>query len=120
MRDVRTILAAAATLVVSGGSGAWAAGACAPIRLDAGRFSTTILGVAPAEDMVCYSMATGQGQRAALRVLSGRNTAITVEGEADARTAHDFTTERETYRILVFQLLRAAAPEAFAISVSVR
>jgi hypothetical protein len=107
-------------LVVSGGADAWAADDCKPIRFDANRVSATIHGEAPPEDVVCYTLTTGRGQRAALKVTAGRNTIFSIEGLVDARNAYDFTTEQKTYRILVGQLLRAVAPEAFAISVSVR
>ena len=115
-----SIWAAVIMLVVSGVADAWAAGDCKPIRFETGRFSTTIHGEAPPDDVVCYTLATGRGQHAALKVIAGRNTIFSIEGLVDARDAYDFTTEQKTYRILVGQLMRAVAPESFAISVSVR
>lgn len=114
------IWATAIILVVSGGADAWAAGDCKPIRFEAGRSSTSIRGEAPPDDVVCYSLATGRGQRAALKVTAGRNTIFSIEGLVDARDDYEFTTEQKTYLIRVGQLMRAVAPEAFAISISVR
>jgi hypothetical protein len=117
-----SIWAAAIILVVSGRANAWAAGDCKPIRFETNSFSTIHRGEAPPEDedVVCYTLATGRGQRAALKVIAGRNTIFSIEGLVDARDVYDFTTEQKTYRIRVGQLMRAVAPEAFAISVSVR
>jgi hypothetical protein len=114
------IWAVAIVLIVSGGADAWAAGDCKPIRFETDRLSTTIHGEAPPEDVVCYTLATNRGQRATLKVIAGRNTIFSIDGLVDARNAYDFTTEQKTYRIRVGQLMRAVAPESFAISVSVR
>jgi hypothetical protein len=115
-----SIWAAAIILIVSGGADAWAAGDCKPIRFETNSFSTILRGEAPPEDVVCYTLATGRGQRAALKVIAGRNTIFSIEGLVDSRDVYDFTTEQKTYRIRVGQLMRAVAPEAFAISVFVR
>jgi hypothetical protein len=99
---------------------AWAADACQPIRFEPGHNSTTLLGSAPANDVVCYVMTTGRGQTATLKVVSGDNTIFSIDGMVDAQDSYSFKTERKTYRIQVGQLMRADAPEAFAIDVSVK
>ena len=46
---------------------------CETIRFRKGESSGTVRGIAPAEDIVCYKMTTGQGQTATLRVTAGEN-----------------------------------------------
>ena len=114
------LVAAGIAAGASGFSRAHADGPCTQIRFETGQSSSTIRGLAPAGDVVCYTMATGRGQTAVLKVISGNNTIFAIDGLVDARDDYSFRTERKTYRILVGQLMRAVSPQAFAISVSVR
>ena len=94
--------------------------ACKPIQFAHGASSTTIHGTAPAEDTVCFTLATGKGQTANLKVTSGTNTVFGIDGLVDAQDSYHFTTEHKTYEIDVGQLERSVTPEAFAIDVSVQ
>ena len=114
------IYVVAFVLAVSGRVSATALADCTPIRFEAGRFSASIHGTAPAESVVCYSLAASRGQHVALKVVSGRNTIFSVEGLVDARNVYEFQTEQKSCRILVGQLMRSITPEAFTISVAAR
>ncbi|WP_377080700.1 hypothetical protein [Roseomonas xinghualingensis] len=97
---------------------AHAQGRCQPIRFNPGASSAEIHGTAPAEDVVCYTLATGNGQAARVSV-TGSNVIVTVLDVADARDRIEFRTQRKTYTLLVGQLMRAVQPERFVLSVSV-
>ena len=107
--------------MLAGGDCSLAASApCQPIRFEAGHASTTLRGMAPVEAVACYSMATGRGQTATLKVTAGGNTVFTIDGLIDAQDDYSFTTAHKTYRILVGQLMRAVSPEAFVLTVTVK
>lgn len=99
--------------------GAWEAGACEEIRFAPGTSSAEIRGLAPADEVICYQMRTGAGQRAFLEVREGRNTVFSVEGLADAQDRYRFTTRGGVQRIFVSQLFRAVAAEPFRLFVQV-
>lgn len=101
------------------GAGAAPAQACEAIRVAPGASSGEVAGLAPPDGVRCYALEVGEGRRARVRVLDGRNVAFSVEGRVDAQADYAFVTERGTDRILVFQLLRAVAPEPFVLEVSV-
>lgn len=100
-------------------AGAAPAQTCEAIRFAPGASSGEVAGLAPPDGVLCYALEVGEGQRARVRVLDGRNVAFSVEGRVDAQEDYAFVTERGTDRILVFQLMRAAAPEPFVLEVSV-
>lgn len=92
---------------------------CEPIQFDRGAYSGTVEGVAPPDGTLCYTVATGAGQRAKVAV-AGRNVMFSIAGVVDAQDAYHFTTEQKTYRILVGQLMRSVTEEPFTLTVSVR
>lgn len=92
---------------------------CAEIRFAPGATSAEIAGSAPAEAVVCYSFATGAGQQARVELLEGRNTAFSIDGLVDARDDYSFRTEARSYRLRVFQLMRAVRDQPFRIRLSV-
>lgn len=101
-------------------TGAAQADPCETIRFKRGESSGTVSGMAPPDDMVCYQMSTGAGQKASV-AITGHNCMFTIEGtSAEARDRYSFTTEKRTYRIMVGQLMRAVTPQPFTLSVSVR
>ena len=114
----RTVLSAATLLALP--MGVLAKTGCKPIQFAHGASTTTISGTAPAEDTVCFTLATGKGQTANLKVTSGANTVFGIDGMVDAQDTYRFTTEHKTYEIDVGQLERSVTPEAFAIDVSVQ
>jgi hypothetical protein len=93
---------------------------CTPIHFAAGQFSATVNGMAPATDVVCYSMATGSGQQATLKIVKGANTVFTIDGVIDAQDSYSFKTDKKTYRILIGQLMRSDTPEAFDLGVTIK
>jgi hypothetical protein len=98
---------------------ALAAERCTAVRFQRGASSAETTGLAPAEDVICYSLETGAGQNARIQVLEGSNVMFSIEGLVDAQDDYSFRTERGTYRVLVGQLMRAAEPMPFRILMSV-
>jgi hypothetical protein len=94
------------------------AGQCETIRFKRGASSGTVSGMAPPDDVVCYQMSTGAGQRANVSI-KGTNCMFSIEGVVEAQDRYSFTTEKKTYKINVGQLMRAIDPEPFTLSVSV-
>ena len=116
--STRTALSAAILLALP--MGALAKTGCKPMQFAHAASTAIIHGTAPAEDTVCFTLATGKGQTASLKVTSGRNTVFGIDGLVDAQDSYLFTTEHKTYEIDVGQLERSVTPEAFAIDVSVQ
>jgi hypothetical protein len=75
--------------------------------------------VAPAEGILCYSLATLSGQTASIEVIEGNNIIFTVAGLVDAVDRYEFTTGQKTYEIGVGQLMRAVVGAPFRIRVGV-
>ena len=115
-----TRMALSAAILLTLPLAATAKTACKPIQFAHGASSTTIHGTAPAEDTVCFTLATAKGQTATLKVAAGANTIFGIDGLVDAQDSYHFTTEHKTYEIDVGQLERSVTPEAFAIDVSVK
>ncbi len=92
---------------------------CTPIRFAAGGDSVVITGMAPAEDVICYSLTTLAGQTATLELFESTNVVFGIDGLVDARDRYTFTTEHMTYRIRVSQLMRALSDQPFRLRVSV-
>lgn len=92
---------------------------CEPIRFQRGHDSGTVRGVAPPDDVVCYELATGAGQKANVKV-TGQNVMFSIDGVIDGQDKYSFTTEKKTYRILVGQLMRAVSGAPFSLAVSVK
>jgi len=93
--------------------------ACETIHFKRGTYSATVRGVAPADDLVCYQMATGPSQQMSLR-LSGRNVIFSVDNVIEGQNEYSFITEKRTYRISVSQLMRSMTDQPFTLFVSVR
>ena len=121
MMDMRGAgLGLAMLLLIPGVWPAQAAAACRAIRFEAGHDTAVVNGRAPADGTVCYTLATGNGQAAKLKIVTGSNTIFSIDGLVDAQDEYSFRTERKTYEIDVGQLMRSNTAEAFALSVSVK
>lgn len=98
---------------------------CRPIKFKAGATSATVSGTVKAKtrdspvDPLCYSLAVSDGQRAQVRLLSGTNVAITIEGVGDANDAFDFVTRSGTYELRVFTLFPTGQRAPFRMRVEV-
>jgi peptidoglycan hydrolase-like protein with peptidoglycan-binding domain len=101
------------------GDPALAQGGCTAIRFARGTSAAEITGVAPAEGILCYTLATLSGQTASIEVIEGNNVIFLVPGLFDAADSYQFTTEQKTYEVRVGQLMRAVAGVPFRIRVSV-
>lgn len=111
----------AALWIIVGASGAQAAMNCEEIRFAPGASSAEVVGEAPSDDVLCYTISTAAGQDANLQVLDGSNTIVTVLGvpEAEARQDISFKTREGEYEIRVGQLLRAIEPQPFRLLIRV-
>lgn len=112
-------LACLAALHLLVAAGTAQAQSCEPIQFKRGHDSGTVRGIAPPDDVVCYELRTGAGQRADISV-AGSNVMFSVSGLVDGRDQYSFTTEKKAYRIVVGQLMRSINDEPFALTVSVR
>lgn len=92
---------------------------CEPIQFERGHYSGTVQGIAPPDDVVCYKLTTGAGQKATVSV-AGRNVMFSIYDVVDAQEQYTFVTEKKTYRIVVSQLMRSVTDEPFSMTVSVR
>ena len=92
---------------------------CTPIKFATGTSAAEISGTAPANGVLCFSLATLNGQDASIEVLQGPNVIFSILWLVDARNRYKFTTEQKTYEILVGQLMRAIEGVPFRIRVSV-
>jgi hypothetical protein len=93
---------------------------CTPIRFGASMNAATVQGAAPPDDTVCFTFTAVAGQRATVRVASGRNIMFAIEDVVDGQDNYSFTTQARTYRVLVGQLMRSVTVERFGLSVSLR
>jgi hypothetical protein len=107
-----------AILLLSPGDRAHAQGGCVQAAIEPGRSETFIFGIAPPEDIVCYSLATTPGQTFALKVVNGKNIILNVVGIRDGVDEVTFTARRRAYEVRVSQLMRSITREAFRIRVS--
>ena len=98
---------------------AYAQDKCAPIQFGRGQSSATLRGMAPPNEMVCYTFAAGAGQMASLKV-TGRNMMMSVIGIGDARDSYTFRTSSQTYKFIVAQLMRSASPEPYTVTLSIK
>jgi hypothetical protein len=114
----QTLTLAAVALAVA--RPAMADAPCTPIHFAAGQFSAIVHGMAPASNVACYSMDTGNGQQATLKIVKGANTVFTIDGVIDAQDSYSFKTDKKTYIILIGQLMRSETPEAFDLDVMVK
>jgi len=90
---------------------------CASVKFPEGQDSAIIDGLAPANDIVCYRLETKIGQKITLKVLRGANTIFSVADVQDAEDHLTFTAQKLSYDINIGQLMRAARPEKFRISI---
>ncbi len=105
-------------LLISPGDRAHAQGGCVQAAIEPGRSETFIFGIAPPEDIVCYTLATTPGQTFALKVVNGKNIILNVVGIRDGVDEVTFTARRRAYEVRVSQLMRSITREAFRIRVS--
>ncbi len=96
-----------------------AQGDCLPVRFASGSSSIEVSGQAPPEGNVCFSVATGANQQAAVELVAGNNVYFSIDGLTDAVDQYRFTTKKTTYRIRVGQLFRSVTDESFRLRIAV-
>lgn len=98
-------------------SPALAQGNCEPISFPEGKDTAVLNGLAPVDDVICYELDANVGERFTLKVLRGDNTVFSIVDVQDAEDRFAFTAEKTSYELNVGQLMRAAGPEKFRISI---
>lgn len=94
---------------------------CTPIRFKPGHVSATVSGSVEPKASQCFTVATGANQTMEVSVVSRyKNTVATIPGIGDARDRFEFLTQKRTYQIDVFQLMRSADKDQYSLIVTVR
>lgn len=93
---------------------------CAEIKFARGAYSGDVVGVAPANGLLCYTIGVGNGQTAYVEILEGPNVAFTIPGVAEVQDFVQFPTRAGLYQINVFQWSRAAVGQGFRMRITVR
>ncbi|MEM9104240.1 MAG: hypothetical protein AAGC96_01185 [Pseudomonadota bacterium] len=119
MRHCLAIVAVLISINLSMATGLHAQENCKPVRFAAGASSAEVNGDAPPEDVLCFSLETGNGQTATVRVTRGNNIVFSILGVVDAQDSFIFTTEAKTYEIIVGQLMRSVTDQPFTLQISV-
>jgi hypothetical protein len=102
--------------------------ACTPIHFAPGTSSATVKGIAQstgdsdAPIKACYTLATGKGQTATLKMIEGPkdDAAFTIPGVVDNHDAYTFKTEAKTYTINVYRTFPREPDEPFTLQISVK
>ncbi|MBN9149338.1 MULTISPECIES: formylglycine-generating enzyme family protein [unclassified Nitrobacter] len=118
-----TALLALLTLIVGvniSATGRASAEGCQDLQFFPGKDGLLLTGIAPAEGVTCYRLATEIGQEFTLKILGGDNTVFSILDVADAQDRFTFTAQRTDYEVRVGQLMRSAGPENFRISIQRR
>lgn len=92
---------------------------CEIIHLQSEENTYTVQGIAPHDDFICYEITAGTGQMAAIEI-TGKNAIFSIIGVVDAQDKYSFVTDKETYKILVGQLMRSITNQPFMLVVSIR
>lgn len=96
-----------------------AAQECQAIRLAPGASGGEVEGVAPSEGALCLALDLDERGRARVQILEGDNVQFGVDGAIKGQEDYAFVAEPGTRRIRVSQVARGAAPQPFAMRVSV-
>lgn len=107
----------------------WSASAqatCTEIRFPPGQDSTVIAGQAPAEEPdsgvepLCYALDIDAARRIHIKLLSGRNVALSVPGQSDAKDTFEFEATPGLHELRVFQLFPTGEPAPFRVRVEIQ
>lgn len=93
-------------------------GECVPIVFAPGERVVEISGSASPDGVVCHRLATAHGQIVSLEVVDGGNIIFSIRDMVDARDRYEFTADRDSYDILVGQLMRAVDDAPFRIRIT--
>lgn len=98
------------------------ADSCTAIKFQRGKSGAVVQGTAYSDSMTCFSLETGAGQTATVKIASsgGEDTAFNIGGVVDNQTAYSFKTSAGVYQIDVYRTFAREAPVPFTMSVEVR
>ena len=98
-----------------------AATACRLIEFQKGSSSAQVRGQAPAEGAECLKFSARRGQNVQVSVQSVHDqVAFSIEGLIDDRLQHTFMSEKKSYKLLIFQTMKAVAPVKYVLTLSIR
>lgn len=95
---------------------------CTAIKFQRGKSSAVVSGTAYSDSMTCFTLETGAGQAATIKIVSsgGEDTAFNIGGVVDNQAAYSFKTSAGVYQIDVYRTFAREAPVPFKMSVEVR
>lgn len=91
---------------------------CQTVELKADFATGDLKGLAPADGVACFNLRVPRGQNMSIELVGGRNVSISAPGYYDARNDRMFLGDLPgQLEIRVFQLMRSASPEPFAVRI---
>jgi len=103
------------------GQQAWADTRCKTIQFKAGASSATVAGSIDPDATACLRFATRKGQTVRVAIRSkDRNTMFSIPGLVDARDQYEFKSQKETYEIMIGQLMRSATADTYQLTLSIK
>lgn len=94
---------------------------CRTIQFQAGASSITISGSVDPDATQCFHFSTRQGQNVRVAITSkDQNTVFSILGLVDARDQYTFKSQKQTYEIVVGQLMRSATADTYQLMLSIK
>lgn len=119
MPTIRAFVLAMCLAAMAAAPPASAQQGCIQVNLAPGEAETTIFGIAPPSDMLCYMLNVPERQRISVKVTNGKNVIFVIAGVTDANNEFSFMPQRRTFRLEVGQMMRSVTEQPFIIKVSV-
>lgn len=93
---------------------------CRTVHLNQTQNDTVITGIAPAEEAICFTLSGLTGQKVSLNLVQGHNVIFSIIDLIDAQEKYVFDAQKDTYKIIVGQLMRSINPEPFRLEVKIQ
>lgn len=94
---------------------------CKTIQFKPGTSSTEVSGSIAPDATECFRFATGQGQTVRMSIKSANNNTIfSILDLVDARDNYTFKSQKKTYEFIVAQLMKAAGPDTYKLTLSIK
>jgi hypothetical protein len=102
--------------------------ACTPVHFAPGTSSATVRGIAQSSGdsdapiKACYTLATGRGQTATLKLIHGPkdDVAFSIHDVVDNHDEYTFKTDPKTYTINVYRTFAREPDEPFTLQIAVK
>lgn len=94
---------------------------CKTIQLKPGTSSTEISGSIAPDATECFRFTTGNGQTVHMAMKSAHNNTIfSILDLVDARDSYTFKSQKKTYEFIIAQLMKAASPDTYKLTLSIK